>query len=240
MPATLTPVNADYGVASGNSTLRDGDHAWLIVEFSNTGDVNWSGDVRIAVEDVDVIPIQIQGLSTIAVNFTLDGTTTGPLTEGMFSLVIELWDVNGVGEPIDSNLMVVEVGPPPLPRAILSMTTNPVTPSLGELVNWTVQIENTGESTWQGMLHCDFPLDVELLGHGPRQDTPELLPEDPALARHQRRRADDVRVLLDRVPATPRVRVERTQYRTGLARHAIALRVRRVRPAEVLVQRQPQ
>lgn len=159
----LTPVNADSGVASGNSTLRDGDHAWLIVEFSNTGDVNWSGDVRIAVEDVDVIPIQIQGLSTIAVNFTLDGTTTGPLTEGMFSLVIELWDVNGVGEPIDSNLMVVEVGPPPLPRAILSMTTNPVTPSLGELVNWTVQIENTGESTWQGMLHCDFPLDVELL-----------------------------------------------------------------------------
>ena len=159
----LTPVNANSGVESGNSTLRDGDHAWLIVEFSNTGDVNWSGHVRIVAYGEDFIPIEIQGLSTIAVNFSLDDTTTGALTEGTFWLGIELWEVQGVGVPVDSNAMMVEVGPPPLPRSILSMTTGPVAPSLGESVNWTVQVENTGESIWQGMLHCDFPQDVELL-----------------------------------------------------------------------------
>ena len=160
---SLAPVNADSGVESGNSTLRDGDHAWLNVEFSNTGDVNWSGDVRIVVDDFDVIPIEIQGLSTIAVNFSLDETTTGPLSEGTFSLVIELWDEFGVGGPVDSDLMVVEVGPPPLSRAILTMATESGSHHLGESVNWTVQIQNTGESIWQGMLHCDFPHDVELL-----------------------------------------------------------------------------
>ena len=159
----IIPVNAESGTVSGNSSLRDGDHAWVVVEFSNTGDVNWSGDAMFRINDYDILPVNISGLSTIAVNFSANESTTGPLLEGTFSLTIELWDEYGAGSPISSDSIIVEVGPPPLSRPMLSIQDQSLTSDLGEIANWSISLENSGESAWQGFLRCDFPNDVELL-----------------------------------------------------------------------------
>ena len=159
----ITPVNAETGEASGNSTLRDGDHAWVVAEFSNTGDVNWSGDAMLRIDDFDVLPVDIQGLSTIAVNFSVDSLTTGALVEGSWSFIIEMWDEYGVGAPISSDSLVVNIGPPPLPRPIITMTPEFSDPPLGTSINWTIQVDNTGEFTFDGTISCSFPTGVQIL-----------------------------------------------------------------------------
>ncbi len=159
----ITPVNAETGEASGNATLRDGDHAWVVAEFSNTGDVNWSGDAVLRIDDYDVLPVDIQGLSTIAFNFSVAHSTTGALVEGTWSFIIELWDESGNGTPVYSDSLVVNIGPPPLPRPTITMTPEFSDPSLGTTINWTIQVDNTGESTFLGTISCSFPSGVNVL-----------------------------------------------------------------------------
>jgi hypothetical protein len=151
------PVNGDSLEQSENLTLRDGDHAWVIAEIQNTGDVDWIGNASLMIDGVPEYSIQttVLGQSSNAVNFSF-----GPLYEGMTSLEIEL--VNG-SSTIQSDMLSIEIGPPPLSRPILSIQNNASGSDLGENANWTVLLENTGESSWQGNLHCDFPQDVELL-----------------------------------------------------------------------------
>ena len=55
------------------------------------------------------------------------------------------------------------VGPPPLPRPLLSLTPESTNPDLGDAMNWTITTENTGESTFAGAIFCSFPSGVEIL-----------------------------------------------------------------------------
>ena len=153
----VTPINSQTGEESGNSTIRDGDQAWLIAMVSNSGDVPWQGNSTISVDGVPLSTQQttIDGLTTTSLNFTI-----GPLFEGTSSILVELLEDQSL---IDSATMGVDIGPPPLPRPILSMVTNHTNPDLGDSINWSISVDNTGESTMSGIIQCSFPSGVEIL-----------------------------------------------------------------------------
>ena len=153
----VTPINSQTGEESGNSTIRDGDQAWLIAMVSNSGDVPWQGNSTISVDGVPLSTQQttIDGLTTTSLNFTI-----GPLFEGTSSILVELLEDQSL---IDSATMGVAIGPPPLPRPILSMVTNHTNPDLGDSINWSISVDNTGESTMSGIIQCSFPSGVEIL-----------------------------------------------------------------------------
>lgn len=141
---------------SGNSTLRDGDHAWVIATVSNSGDVAWQGNATIFVESThsSTQVISVVGLTTSSVNFTI-----GPLFEGISQISIELIHNQSV---VDVQTIDVNIGPPPLPRPILSMTPETSTPSLSETINWTISVDNQGESSFSGSISCDYPIGVQI------------------------------------------------------------------------------
>ena len=141
---------------SGNSTLRDGDHAWVIATVSNTGDVAWQGNATIFVESIHLSTevISVVGLTTSSVNFTI-----GPLFEGISQISIELIRNQSV---VDVQTMDVNIGPPPLPRPILSMAPETSSPALSETINWTISVENQGESSFFGSISCDYPIGVQI------------------------------------------------------------------------------
>lgn len=157
---SVTPVNAETGEGSGNASLRDGDQAWVVVEVSNAGDVNWSGfAIFDFATDYESTPISIPGLSTIAVNFSIFGLTEGN-SNWYFDLVLT---DDASANAVVSESLLVNIGPPPLPRPILSMTPGTSSPTLSETINWTISIENQGESNFSGSISCDFPIGVEIV-----------------------------------------------------------------------------
>ena len=159
-PSSLWSVEPVDGISlepSGNLTLRDGDFAWVVAVIQNTGDVDWTGNVSLRIEGLPQYSVEmtVTGQSSNMVNFSI-----GPLYEGMTSIDIELIHDSGT---IHSDVLSIDVGPPPLSRPIISMHNNASEVTLGGAANWTLHLENTGEMTWQGTLHCDFPQDVEFL-----------------------------------------------------------------------------
>jgi len=153
----ITPINSETGEGSGNSTLRDGDQAWVVATVSNTGDVPWQGNATISVDGAAFSTQEtvIDGLAANSLNFTI-----GPLFEGISSILLELLDGQST---VDSEGLGVDIGPPPLPRSILSMVADSENPDLGDSINWTISVDNTGESTFSGSIDCSFPSGVEIL-----------------------------------------------------------------------------
>ena len=151
------PVDTNTGEASGNSTLRDGDHAWVIATASNSGDVAWQGNATISDSNSPFSTqlISIDGLTTNVLNFTI-----GPFLEGTQQIKIDLLDDQSV---IDSDTLSIIIGPPPLPRPVLTMTPEHVNPNLSDSINWTISVDNTGESTFVGTIYCSFPSGVGIL-----------------------------------------------------------------------------
>ena len=154
---TVISVHSDSGVASGNNTLRDGDHAWVIAIVENTGDVTWSGNATISNQSsvISILSLNIGGLSTASVNFTLS-----PLFEGSTTISIDLVENE---TSVASDSLILNIGPPPLPRPLLLMTPESMNPNLGDSMNWSISTENTGESTFDGFIFCSFPSGVEIL-----------------------------------------------------------------------------
>lgn len=154
---TVVPVHSDTGAASGNNTLRDGDHAWVIAIVENTGDVTWTGNATISNQSsvISILAINIGGLSTSSVNFTL-----GPLFEGSTTISIDLLENQ---TSVASDTLILNIGPPPLPRPLLLMAPESMNPNLGDSMNWTISTENSGESIFDGILFCSFPSGVEVL-----------------------------------------------------------------------------
>ena len=154
---TVVPVHSDSGAASGNNTLRDGDHAWVIATVENTGDVTWSGNATLSNQSsvISILALNIDGLSTASVNFTI-----GPLFEGTTTISIDLIEDQ---TSVASDSLILDIGPPPLPRPLLLMAPESTDPNLGDSVNWTISTENSGESPFEGSLYCSFPSGVEIL-----------------------------------------------------------------------------
>ena len=153
---SIVSFDPSQGEPSGNASLRDGDHAWVVATVSNSGDVEWQGNATIFLGNTlfSTQVVNVVGLTTSFVNFTI-----GPLFEGTSQISIELSYNQSV---VDVETMGVDIGPPPLARPILSMAPETYTPDLSETINWTISVENLGESNFSGSISCDYPIGVQI------------------------------------------------------------------------------
>ena len=119
----LVPVNASTGLESGNSTIRDGDLVWIRAELTNDGDVVWNGNATL---NSQILNITVDGQSSSTANFTI-----GPLDEGISSASIDL--IEGISV-VDSGSISITTGPPPLPRVVLTLSTNSTQIELAEQI----------------------------------------------------------------------------------------------------------
>ncbi|MDG1525076.1 MAG: hypothetical protein P8Q90_03290 [Candidatus Thalassarchaeaceae archaeon] len=153
----IVPVDSQTGMASGNSTLRNGDDAWVMASVTNSGDVPWQGNASIS--DINTsypgTQISVGGQATSVMNFTI-----GPLFEGTSQITIDLQDGQNT---IDSDSISLSIGPPPLPRPSLFLSPEIADPVLGTSINWAVMVENSGESAYNGSISCSFPSGLIIL-----------------------------------------------------------------------------
>ena len=146
---TINPVDVS-GNSTGNLTVNDGDFAEIEIPIVNSGDVSWNGSVNLSIDSIFIgeKSVNISGDSTEIVSFT-----SLQLTEGNHYANATL---NG---PIDSDTSddsyntTFVVGPPPLPE--IEMTLQRITqPEPGELLEWILHANNTGESNFTGVVLC--------------------------------------------------------------------------------------
>lgn len=143
---TIVPVNGLTGEASGNSSLRDGDLAWVEIPVSNDGEVDWVGQVHLTIYSGGPINqnLTVPPSSTRSTNFSI-----GPLSEGeQINLTASI-----TGQVVSE---IIAVGPPPLARINLSAIPSILTPVLGDEVDWVLNITNDGEANWSGAVQCTF------------------------------------------------------------------------------------
>jgi hypothetical protein len=142
----VNPVNNDTGQLSGNSTFRDGDIGWVEIPVSNSGEVEWNGSVGLSVDGGNIVNqnLSVPGESTRYANFTTPMLLENP------SIAL-LANLSGQFEGSS-----ISVGPPPLARLTIIANVDNSTPALGQSVTWEVNVSNSGEVAWSGVLSCIF------------------------------------------------------------------------------------
>jgi len=149
---TIDPVD-ENGYSTNNASLRSGDYANLTIFLINDGDIDWNGTVN---STLDGYP-----LATIIVNSSGDSSTEISFTTTMLSegeLDLEIWIENiSDGDPSDDSVSsTLIIGPPPLPELSLLFISTPEQPDAGEVVDWVLNISNSGEVTFSGIIACNF------------------------------------------------------------------------------------
>ncbi len=152
--ASLTIDSVDEnGYATANASLRSGDYANLTLFLVNDGDIDWNGTVNATIEG--------EPLSAISVNSSADSSTeivftTAMLTEGELSFEIFIDNLSDGDNTDDSLSSTLVVGPPPLPELSLSFISPPVKPDAGEVIDWSLNVSNSGETAFNGIITCSF------------------------------------------------------------------------------------
>ncbi len=149
---TVDPVD-ENGYATNNASLRSGDYANLTLFLVNDGDIDWNGTVN---STIDGDP-----LATITVNSSADSSTeisftTAMLVEGELDFEILIENLSDGDSSDDSLSSTLVIGPPPLPELTLLFTSTPNQPDAGEVVGWILNVSNSGEATFDGIITCSF------------------------------------------------------------------------------------
>ncbi|MGY8670670.1 MAG: hypothetical protein ACKVJ7_06440 [Candidatus Poseidoniales archaeon] len=149
---TVDPVD-ENGYATNNASLRSGDYANLTIFLVNDGDVDWNGTVNSTLAG--------ETIATITVNSSADSATqlnvnTAMLLEGELEFEIFIENLSDGDASDDSVSSTLVIGPPPLPELALLFTSTHSQPAAGEVIDWSLNVSNTGEETFAGMISCTF------------------------------------------------------------------------------------
>ena len=149
---TVDPVD-ENGYVTNNASLRSGDYANLTLFLVNDGDVDWNGTVNSTL-DGDLF-------ASISVNSSADSSTeisftTAMLSEGELDFEVLIENLSDGDSSDDSLSSTLIIGPPPLPELTLSFTSTPIQPDAGEDIDWTLNVSNSGEAAFDGIITCSF------------------------------------------------------------------------------------
>ena len=149
----LTALDGGSLTPSSNESLRDGDHAQLLVPLTNAGDENWTGEVlwRVDAGNWTTIEVNLSGGDDHSLPVTF-----GPLFEGTSNFEVEITGT------FHSASRALQIGPPPLAGLTLSATPTVVEPELGMSVEWSLNLSNDGEVAWNGTVSCTDPADMSV------------------------------------------------------------------------------
>ena len=149
---TIEPVD-ENGDSTNNGSLRSGDYANVTLFVVNDGDIDWNGTVNATANG--------EQITTIVVNSTADssteiGFTTAMLTEGELGLNISISNLSDGNSDDDSLSNILVIGPPPLPELSLIFSSYPNQPDAGEIIEWSLNVSNSGEESFTGLITCSF------------------------------------------------------------------------------------
>ena len=153
---TIEPVD-ENGNPTNNGSLRSGDYANVTLFVVNDGDIDWNGTVNATSNG--------EQIATMVVNSTADssteiGFTTAMLTEGELGLNISISNISDGNSDDDSLSNILAIGPPPLPELSLQFTSYPTQPDAGEVIQWSLNVSNSGEESFTGVISCGFADDA--------------------------------------------------------------------------------
>lgn len=143
------------GNISTNDSVRDGDNLSVAIPVVNYGDVNATGYLQWSFDGGSI--------SSTAVNSPADMTTIfsielGIVAEGEHSLAVSANFSNDADSSDNSATLLFAVGPPPLPRLNISLSsTTAAAAELGASVDFTLMLANDGEVDWSGLVECTTP-----------------------------------------------------------------------------------
>jgi ribosomal protein L37AE/L43A len=153
----FTSVNQS-DIATGNLTIRDGDHARIDVAVVNDGDVDWQGNLSVSVGETDLGLFSVQ---TIADQTQIVSILSNALSEGNVVVDLQLENVLDAIPSDDSASTSIIVGPPPLADLVWNLTRL-VEPVAGSEMEWSINITNSGEVDYNSTIQCTFDNEIIL------------------------------------------------------------------------------
>ena len=148
----------DNGNDTGNITLHDGDFMRSEIAVLNDGDYPWNGTLSYSLLNEGVYDNQtfsnlaVASQSSVIVQFN----STFGLIEGTAQVSFSL-NLSGDGDSSDESREVnISILPPPLPLMGMSIEYLSTNATAGEVVEWKLNVSNTGNLDFQGTLSCDF------------------------------------------------------------------------------------
>src|SRR5271157_2755527 len=164
---TVTPPRAAtlVGMTGAPSTVTAGQIFTVTIQFQNTGALTWQGassnpsnpyrlgavgdtytwgPQRIELPASQIIPGQ-----TAVFTFTV----TAPATAGSYAFSWRMLQegVTWFGDTASATITVTPPPPPPRAATLVGMTGVPSTVTAGQIFTVTIQFQNTGALTWQGV-----------------------------------------------------------------------------------------
>ena len=150
---TFTGVNST-GVDTTNITINDGDYARIDLPVNNDGDIAWNGTLNLTLDSsIQSEIVEISPDTTLMVSFM-----TGQLAEGTMEVSALLVGPDDTDTTDNSISRQFTIGPPPLPELVLDVDRLNE-PQPGSTINWDLVANNTGESSFDGLLVCLFGSD---------------------------------------------------------------------------------
>ena len=166
----FTSVNQS-DTATGNLTIRDGDHARIDVAVVNDGDVDWQGNLTVVVGETNLGLFSVQ---TIADQTQIVSILTNQLLEGNVVVDLQLEDVFDTSPNDDFVSTSITVGPPPLADLVWNLTRL-VEPVAGSEMEWSINVTNNGEVDYNSTIQCTFDGEIIL------EETLEILISQSAI-----------------------------------------------------------
>ena len=143
------------GNSSTNPNVRDGDNLSVEIPVVNFGDVNATGSLQWSFDGGNLSISALNSLADMTAMFSIE---LGIVAEGDHSLVVSINFSGDADSSDDSATLQFAVGPPPLARLNLSLSsTTAAAAELGAAVDFTLSVANDGEVDWSGLVECTNP-----------------------------------------------------------------------------------
>jgi uncharacterized CHY-type Zn-finger protein len=161
---TITPIDASTGIASTNSTLRQGDEVMVDIDVDNLGQVAWTGSWVIEEGDgvgnwssLDSGEVEVLWDSDAIIH-----TSFGPVEEGLIELRTRLIGLQDADTSDNSQTVTLTVEPPAMARPSISVNANTTGAMIGDELNANVSISNNGEQPYSSTWSCIWLDGVEI------------------------------------------------------------------------------
>ena len=140
---------------TGNSSIRDGDGGRITVPVTNSGDVVWNGSIALLITGPDGEAYN----DSLALDLSSDNTyylviNISDLSEGVYIVSAVLQGLSDSDSSDDSGNFSFVVEPPPLAEFRMMISIDSTDPQLGDIVEASVSLNNSGEADWNGSIQC--------------------------------------------------------------------------------------
>ena len=149
---------------TGNNSIRDGDGGRITVPVTNSGDVGWNGSIALVITGPDGEAYN----DSLALDLPSDNTyyvvmNISDLSEGVYIVSAVIQGLSDSDSSDNSGNFSFVVEPPPLAEFKMMISIDSTDPELGDIVEASVSLNNSGEADWNGSIQCIAADDITIL-----------------------------------------------------------------------------